>query len=288
MSQVTATSDLADRTILITGANAGIGRSTAVALGRRGARLILAGRSEARTRPVIDELAAAGNPHVTFVPLDLADLASVRACADRVLALGGPLHVLINNAAVAGARGLTKDGFEVAFGTNHLGPFLLTLRLFGLLRSSAPARVVNVASRAHRRVERLDFEALRRPRSMLGTGMRAYAVSKLANVLFNQALARRLRGTGVTTYALHPGVIASDLWRRVPTPVRQVMNLFMISSDQGARTTIHCASAPALADESGLYYDENQQVVRPTPLAEDVELAERLWTASAMWVGQDL
>jgi len=279
--------DLADRTILITGANAGIGRSAALALGRRGARLVLAGRSEARTRPVIDELAAAGAPPATFVPLDLGDLASVRACADQVLAAGGPLHVLINNAAVAGARGLTKDGFEVAFGTNHLGPFLLTLRLLPRLRASAPARIVNVASRAHRRIDTFDFEALRRSRG-LGTGMHAYSVSKLANVLFNQALARRLRGTGVTTYALHPGVIASALWRRVPTPFRQVMNAFMISSDEGARTTIHCATAPDLASQSGLYYDDHQRVSQPTALAEDVALAERLWAASAAWVGQDL
>lgn len=283
------TLDLRDRTILITGATSGIGKSTALALARRGARLILACRSKERTLAVIEEITrTSGQPDVdvSFVPLDLGDLASVRACADRVNAMPGPLHVLINNAGLAGAGGLTKDGFEVAFGTNHLGPFLLTLRLLDKLRASAPARIVNVSSRAHRRPKDIDLSVQRQPKRS-PTGLYEYSVSKLANILFTKELARRLAGTGVSVYCLHPGVVASEIWRRVPAPVRWLMNLTMISNDEGAQTTLYCATEPAIAGDSGHYY-VRRQLARPTPQAEDPALAQRLWAASAAWVGEDL
>ena len=154
-----------------------------------------------------------------FLPLDLADLASVRNCAARVPGPGEPLHVLINNAGVGGARGLTKDGFEISFGINHLGHFALTTALLDCLAASAPARVVTVASDAHYPANGIDFEAVRRaPRSP--DRHAEYVVSKLGNVLFSPELARRTEGRGITAYALHPGVVASDIWRRVPWPVR--------------------------------------------------------------------
>jgi NAD(P)-dependent dehydrogenase (short-subunit alcohol dehydrogenase family) len=281
------TSDLRGRTILITGANSGIGRSAALALAARGANLILAGRSKARTQPVLDEIVhLAGGGDLTFVPLDLADLASVRACAQQVNQLPGPLHVLINNAGVAGAGGLTKDGFEITFGVNHLGPFLLTLLLLDKLRASAPARIVNVASRAHKRVDGIDLSKQRQPRRSR-TGLPEYGASKLANVLFTKELARRLDGTGVSTYSLHPGVVASEIWRRIPNPLLWIMKLTMISNDEGAKTTIHCATAPEIAAETGLYY-ARERVVRPGKRAEDRDLAQRLWAASAAWVGADV
>jgi retinol dehydrogenase-12 len=281
------TSDLRGRTILITGANSGIGRSAAIALTQRGANLILACRSQSRTQPVLDEIARlAGGGQVTFVPLDLADLASVRACAQQVNALPGPLHVLINNAGLAGAQGLTKDGFEITFGVNHLGPFLLTLLLLDKLRASAPARIVNVASRAHKRVDGIDLSAQQRPRRSR-TGLPEYGASKLANVLFTKELARRLDGSGVSTYALHPGVVASEIWRRIPNPFLWLMKLTMITNEEGAKTTVHCATAPEIAAETGLYYDRSR-VVRPSKRAEDRALAQRLWAASAAWVGADV
>jgi retinol dehydrogenase-12 len=281
------TSDQRGRTILITGANSGIGKSAAIALARRGANLILACRSQSRTQPVLDEIAQlAGGGQVTFVPLDLADLASVRACAQQVNALSGPLHVLINNAGLAGAQGLTRDGFEITFGVNHLGPFLLTLLLLDKLRASAPARIVNVASRAHKRVDGIDLSAQQRSRRSR-TGLPEYGASKLANVLFTKELARRLDGTGVSTYALHPGVVASEIWRRIPKPFLWLMKLTMISNDEGAKTTVHCATAPEIAAETGLYYDR-RRVVRPSKRAEDRALAQRLWAASAAWVGADV
>ena len=139
--------DLDLRTVLVTGANTGIGRATARVLAARGAKVFLACRSEAKTKLVIDEISAqTGNTHLEFLPLDLGDLSSVRACASAFLSAGEPLHVLINNAGLAGQRGITVSGFELAFGTNYVGPFLLTSLLLDQLRDSAPARIVNVAS----------------------------------------------------------------------------------------------------------------------------------------------
>ena len=275
---------LTGRTVLITGANSGIGRATAVELARMGARVHLAGRSEERTRPVLAEIESLAGPgRAAFLPLDLGDLDSVRACAERFLSTGEPLHVLVNNAGLAGQRGLTASGFELAFGTNHVGPFLLTALLTPRLRAGAPARVVTVASVAHYQAAGIDWEAVRRPTRSF-TAMPEYAVSKLANVVFSAELGRRLEGTGVTTYSVHPGAIASDIWKRVPWPVRPVMKrLFMRPPEEGARTSVYCASEPDLAGESGRYYDACSP--RPPSRAATEELGAELWRRSAQWTG---
>lgn len=274
--------DLDDRTVLVTGANTGIGKETARALAARGATLLLACRSQEKGRAAIDEIAAdTGNRRLELLALDLGDLASVRACAQQVLARDQPLHVLINNAGLAGNRGMTSSGFEIAFGTNHVGPFLLTSLLLDRLRASAPARIVNVASGAHYGATGIDFEAVRRPTRTI-TGMREYSVSKLANVLHAQELARRLDSGGVTTYSLHPGVIASDIWRKVPRPARAVMKRRMDSPRNGARTTVYCATAPELADETGLYYDD--RAARQPGRAVTPSLAAELWRRCDDWV----
>lgn len=266
---------------MVTGGNSGIGRATATALARDGGRVVLACRNEAKTRPVIDEIVAeTGNEAVEFLALDLADLAAVRASALELLKRDEPLHVLINNAGLAGRRGVTADGFELTFGTNHLGHFLFTSLLLDRLRESAPARIVNVSSQSHYGAKDIDLDALRQPTRSL-TGMPEYSVSKLANVLFTQELARRLEGTGVTTYAVHPGVIASDIWRRVPWPIRPVMTRFMKSTEDGARATLHCATSPDVAGESGRYYDDCQER-EPNPAATP-ELARQLWDRSEAW-----
>ncbi|MET0591597.1 MAG: SDR family NAD(P)-dependent oxidoreductase, partial [Polyangiaceae bacterium] len=192
---------LKDVVALVTGANAGIGRTTAIELARRGARVFLAGRSEEKTRPVVEEVArAAPNAKHEFLQLDLGDLASVRRCAEDFLRRDLPLGLLINNAGIAGQRGITTSGFELAFGTNHVGHFLFTSLLLDRIKQSAPARIVTVASRAHYRVNGIDFEAVRRPTRTVA-GLHEYGVSKLANVLFSAELARRLEGTKVTTYS---------------------------------------------------------------------------------------
>src|SRR5438132_3375289 len=248
--------DLDGKTFLVTGANTGIGRETARALASRGAKVFLTARWQAKVVPVIDEIAAqSGNTALEFLPLDLADLSSVRACANAFLARSEPLHGLINNAGLAGQRGVTKSGFELHFGTNYVGPFLLTRLLIDRLRDSAPARIVNVSSEAHYRATGIDWEAVRE-RTKSVTGFSEYAVSKLANVLHAQELARRLDGAGVTTYALHPGVVASDIWRRVPWPARALIKLRMSSPAEGAETSLYCATSPDVAGESGGYYED--------------------------------
>lgn len=267
---------------LITGANTGIGFITARALALADARVFIACRDPALAAGAATRLQAQTGRSIDVLPLDLGDLDSVRACAARFVALGIPLHLLINNAGVAGTRGLTRSGFELAFGVNHLGHFLLTKLLLPQLSAAGRARVVTVASKAHYGARGIDWDAQRRTTRTL-TGLREYSVSKLANVLFSSELARKLAGTGITTYALHPGVIASDVWRHMPQPARWFYTRGMLTPEQGARTTLYCATSPALADESGLYYDEEQQK-QPSRLALDPKLAAELWERSESWV----
>jgi dehydrogenase/reductase SDR family protein 13 len=274
------------RVCIVTGANAGIGRVTALELARDGMHVFLACRSAARTQPVVEAIRAeTGNAAVELLPLDLADFASVRACAEEFLARGIPLHLLINNAGLVNRRGLTASGFEMAFGVNHMGHFLLTELLRPRLVESAPARVVIVASRAHRRVRGIDFSRLQRPASS-PFAFREYATSKLANVLHGAELARRLQGTGVHVYSLHPGVVASELWRSLPWPLSRILPRMpvMISVQEGAQTTLHCARSAEVADDSGLYYADCR-VKRPSAAAQDPSLAQELWERSAAWVG---
>jgi retinol dehydrogenase 12 len=273
--------ELTGRTFLVTGGNTGIGLATARALAARGGRVHIACRSAEKGQAAVAAIkAATGSDQVADLQLDLADLHSVRDAARAFLALGEPLHVLINNAGVAGRRGLTKDGFELIFGVNHLGHFAFTTALLECLTSSQ-ARIVNVASDAHLQAPGIDFDRLRRPARTIA-GMREYAVSKLCNVVFTQELARRLAGTGVTSYALHPGVVASDIWRRVPWPVRPLITRRMLSIDEGAATSLYCATAPELAQVSGRYY-ENCAEREPSRVATP-DLGARLWEHSEEWV----
>jgi dehydrogenase/reductase SDR family protein 13 len=255
-------------------------------LAGRGARVFIASRSEQKTRPVLDEIVATGGPSaVEFLALDLGDLASVRACADEFLRTGEPLHCLINNAGLAGGRGMTESGFELAFGTNYVGPFLLTGLLLDRLRESAPARIVNVASIGHYQAPGIDYEAVRRRTRSL-TGFPEYCVSKLANVLHAEELARRLDGVGVTTYSLHPGGVATDVWRRVPWPIRPLMTRNMLSPAEGAQTSLYCATSSEVAADSGRYYDDCQRK-EPSGVATP-ELAAELWDRSSDWVSLPL
>jgi len=277
------TEELRGRTIVITGANTGIGRATAAALAARGATLVLAGRSAEKTLPVIEALKReTGNIAITFSALALDDLASVRRSATELLTKHERIDVLINNAGLAGARGITKDGFELAFGTNHLGPFLFTQLLLPALRSAPQGRVVNVASRAHLRAKGIPWETLRQS-TITATGVLEYDVSKLANVLHANELARREAGkSAVTAYSLHPGVVASDVWRRVPFPFRGVIKLFMISNEDGAKTSVHCATDAGLAKISGRYYDKSREAPM-SKVAQDESLAKELFTRSEEW-----
>jgi len=271
------------RVCIVTGANTGIGRVTALELAERGAHVVLACRSESRAASVIDEIERRACGRAEFLALDLSSLEGVRTAAAAFSARNLPLHVLVNNAGVAGRRGATVDGFELAFGVNHLGPFLFTLLLLDELRESAPSRIVNVASGSHRAADGIDERAVRRPtRSM--TGMKEYQVSKLANVLFTRQLAKRLAGQGVDAYALHPGTVASDIWRDMPWPIRGAIKRFMRTTEEGAETTVYLATAAATGLETGGYYDDCE-LRRPSRLACDDALAEQLWRWSEGWCG---
>lgn len=277
--------DLLGKTYVVTGATAGIGKVTATELARRGAHVIITGRSKDKAQPVVDAIKAeTSNPQVEAISLELGDLDSVRAAATELLDRKIPIHGLINNAGMAGTRGLTKSGFELAWGSNHVGPYLFTRLLLDRLEASAPSRIVNVASKSHYRAKSIPWDALRSPTRSV-SGLPEYEASKLANVLFSKALAKRLEGTGVTVYSLHPGVVATDVWRRVPAPLRWIAKKFMITPEEGAVASLKTATDPALASESGKYYDVGGVEKHPSRVAQDPALAEELWVKSAAWVG---
>jgi NAD(P)-dependent dehydrogenase (short-subunit alcohol dehydrogenase family) len=273
-------SDLTGKRVIVTGANTGIGRVTAIELARRGATVLLAGRSRERTEPVLAEIRAeqgAGPAH--FLEVDLGSLASIREATAKLVAEDKPLDILVNNAGLAGQRGLTKDGFELTFGTNHLGPFAFTLPLLPLLLRSGAPRVVNVSSRAHYRAKAVNYDGVKSATATT-TGLPEYALSKLANVLFSNELHRRYHDRGLASYALHPGVIASDIWRRIPWPFRNIAALFMVSVEQGARTSLYCATSPDA--KSGLYYNDDQRPKEVSRLVTEAA-AKDLWKRSEEW-----
>ena len=251
--------------VVITGANIGIGREVARALHARGAQLRLLVRSLDKVAPLLAEL-----PGAVAIECDLGNLASVRAAATSLLLRDEPLDVLVNNAGVGGQRGLTADGFELHFGVNHLGHFLLTT----LLLEKRP-RIVHVSSNSHYKATPIDWEALARPTQSI-SGMPEYQVSKLANVLFSNELARR----GYASIAVHPGRVATNIWQRMPWPFRQLFKLTMLTSEQGAYSTL----AAIDAGESGSYLDAKATPRAPHPLALDEALAAELWARSERYV----
>lgn len=271
---------------MVTGGNSGIGKETAVGLAQLGATVVLTSRDRAKgERAVAHVRRRAGSDDVHLVPLDLASLASVRACAEQFLADHDRLDVLVNNAGlVVGRRTTTVDGFEETIGVNHFGPFLLTTLLLDRLRTSAPSRVVVVSSVAHQGSSAgalvTDLQSEGGPYEQ----MSVYAKSKLANILFTRELARRLHGTGVTANCLHPGIIRSGFaragdakgWLRVAAALGAP---FMGSPKRGARTSIYLASDPEVAETTGEYFVRRRP--RPTsPLGADPEAGRWLWAES--------
>ncbi len=266
-----------NKIVAITGANIGIGRAVAEQLAARGAKLRLLVRSLDKVAPVVEALKL--QTEVIAIECDLGSLASVRAAAAKLLARDEPLHVLVNNAGVGGQKGLTADGFELHFGVNHLGHFLLTTLLLARLQASAPARIVHVASGSHYKAPGIDWEAVQRTTATV-SGYPEYTVSKLANVLFSEELARRLEGTGVTSYAVNPGRIATNIWQRIPWPIRPLLKLTMWSSERGAHSTIRAATDLA---GNGRYFDKYAVARAPSKLVTE-PLAAELWTRSEVWV----
>ena len=273
--------NLAGRTCLVTGASSGIGEETALGLARLGARVVLVCRSRERgerTQAAIVE--ASGNHAIDLALGDLASLASIRQLAKDLLATCPAIHVLVNNAGVVNLRRTTTiDGFESTFAINHLGYFLITNLLLDRILASTPARIVNVASDAHK-FGRLELEDLQGERRY--GFMRAYGGSKLANIHFTYELARRLDGSGVTVNCLHPGAVSSRLGHnngRFGRAVTALLKPFILSPAQGAQTSIWAASAPELDGVSGCYFVKKKRA-RSSSASYDETFAKRLWQES--------
>ncbi|WP_437708358.1 SDR family oxidoreductase [Sorangium sp. So ce448] len=261
---------------IVTGGNTGIGKETARGLAQRGAKVVLACRDTGRGEAARDDIArSTGRKDVEVIALDLGSKASIRAFGERFRAAHERLDVLVNNAGVwRSARGTTEDGIEATFGVNHVGTWLLTQDLLPLLKKSAPSRVVVLSSKLHYR-GRMDWEDLQFERRKYGTTA-AYSQSKLANVLFTKALARRLEGTGVTVNAVHPGVVRTDLMRDYPKLLTKLFNLFLLTAEQGAECSLHVATAPELAGVTGEYFEKSR--IKPAAAeALDEAAQERLW-----------
>jgi NAD(P)-dependent dehydrogenase (short-subunit alcohol dehydrogenase family) len=283
---------LKGKTVVITGANTGIGKETALDLATRGARVIMACRNLIKAEAALKEVVEKSrNKDVVVKHLDLASLKSVRDFAEDINNSEPRLDVLINNAGVAYLAELTKtqDGFEMTMGVNHLGHFLLTNLLLELLKKSAPSRIVIVASSAHRFVgKELDLENLNSELSY--SRFYPYFNSKLANILFNKELARHLKGSGVTVNSLHPGVIIgeAELLRHFPsflqTTVSFLTNPFGKTAKQGAQTSIYLAMSEDVEGVSGSYF-KDCAVTEPSAPAQDDVMAKKLWDVSQELVG---
>jgi NAD(P)-dependent dehydrogenase (short-subunit alcohol dehydrogenase family) len=280
---------MSGKTCLVTGATSGIGRETALRLAMLGATVIIVAREAARGATAGDEIRRrVPLAQVETVTADLSSLAQVRGLAGEVLARYDRLDVLVSNAGVISMRRqLTADGLETTFATNHLGPFLLTSLLRGLLERSAPARVVTVSSAAHKQVRAIPWDDL--PRGAQAGRAQAYPVSKLLNILFTVELARRLTGTGVTANCLHPGFVRTALGRDVtgvPGAVVRLVLRFQPGPATGAGTSVYLASSPEVADISGGYFVKCKPA-EPSALARDARAAARLWALSEELAGLD-
>jgi NAD(P)-dependent dehydrogenase (short-subunit alcohol dehydrogenase family) len=274
------------RTVLVTGANSGIGFETAAGLAQLGARVIVTTRDPEKSKATLEGIRARHtSANVEAMELDLARLDDVRRFAKEFSARGEPLHVLVNNAGlITDRRSTTVDGYETQFQVNHLGPFLLTNLLLGNLRNAAPARIVNVSSAAHQ-AARLDFDDLQSERSY--RGMRVYGTTKLCNILFTRELARRLQGTGVTANALHPGTVRTNFSGGGDTGLLnlgfRLISPLLLAPKQGARTSIYLASSPDVERRSGEYFVRSRPR-RPSRAAQNDDDARRLWDVSAQLV----
>jgi len=275
-----------ERIALVTGASAGIGLYTALGLARAGFCVVMAGRDGARLerarRMVVER---SGGARVETTLADFASLATVRGLAERVLATHDRLDLLVNNAGLIAPRfQLSADGYELTVAVNHLAPFLLTNLLLDRLRASAPARIVTVASQAHRGA-RIDVAALAGRADW--SPLKAYGRSKLCNILFTRALARRLEGSGVVAACLHPGVVATaigDRAGRIAGFGWRLVKPFLVTPEKGAATSLFLAAAPDPAPFHGAYVI-GKRVAEPDPAALDDALGEKLWAESTRLVG---
>ncbi|MBN3282445.1 RDH13 dehydrogenase, partial [Polyodon spathula] len=280
------------KTVVITGANTGIGKETARELARRGGRIIMCCRDMVKCENAAKEIRGETLSHNVYARhLDLASIKSIREFANNINKEEERVDILINNAGIMRCpHWQTEDGFEMQFGVNHLGHFLLTNLLLDKMKRSAPSRIINVSSLAHV-VGEMDFNDLNWEKKKYNTKV-AYCQSKLANVLFTKELARQLQGTGVTVNALHPGVVETELGRHTgmhqsqfsSTVLGPLFYLLVKSPNQGAQPSIFLAVAEEVDGVSGKYFDVLKEK-EPAPQAQDAEAARQLWQISARLVG---
>ncbi|MEW6126458.1 MAG: SDR family oxidoreductase [Acidobacteriota bacterium] len=268
---------------LITGASAGIGKVTARSLAEQGAQLVMVCRDRSKGEAALGEIKTqSGNSNIELLIADLSSLSAIRRLADEFKAKYNRLDVLINNAGVyIPKRALTVDGYETTFAVNHLAYFLLTNLLLDVLRASAPSRIVSVASEAHK-YGKVEFDNLQGEREYKGVA--AYSNSKLENILFTRELARRIAGTGVTANSLHPGAVATSIFRNTPKPLEWLIKLFTMSPEKGAQTSVYLASSSEVEGVSGKYFEKKKEKY-PSRAAQDDELAKKLWEVSERLTG---
>ena len=278
-------SNMAGKVCIVTGANSGIGKVTAQALADRGASVVMVCRDRARGEAALNEIISGSkNDSVELMLCDLSSQKSIRELAGRFKRTHDRIDVLVNNAGVyLRNRSLTEDGIETTFAVNHIAYFLLTDLLLDQIKRSAPARIVNVSSGAHMR-GKLDFENLQGEKGY--GGVRAYMNSKLANVLFTYELARRLEATKVTANCLHPGAVATGIFRALPRPIEALIKMFTLSPEKGAETSIYLASSPQVEGVTGKYFIKKAET-RSSPESYNKDVARRLWAESARLAGLD-
>lgn len=271
---------------LVTGATNGIGKATALALAQMGATVVIVGRNPAKCAAVVDEIRhISGNDAVEALVGDLSIMAEVRHVADQFKAKYPQLHVLVNNAGGAfWKREVTSEGFEKTFALNHLNYFLLTNLLLDTLKASAPARIVNVSSDAHKGAH-LDFDDLQTEKGSFG--LNAYGRSKLANVMFSYELARRLSGTAVTCNVLHPGLVRTGFANNLGAIPAAFFGFFMrfvaLTPEQGAQTSVYLATSPDVENVTGKYWEKSQSI-QSGQASYDEATWTRLWEVSEQMI----
>lgn len=267
---------------LVTGATSGIGRITATELSAKGANLIITGRNHQKTKDTAQEIITkTGNPSVAYLTADFSDLDQVRSLATTFIDRHPHLDVLVNNAGgFFNFRIDTPYGVEMTFLVNHLAPFLLTKLLLGHLRASPSGRIVNVSSEAHRQ-DQMEFNNLGFQKGYFG--FKAYARSKLANILFTYELARRMENTNVTVNALHPGRVATNIWKTnfsfFGPALKWIMAQFSLTPEQGADNSIFLASSPEVERVTGKYFIQREPK-QSSPVSYDENVAKKLWEVS--------
>lgn len=278
--------NLSGKICCITGGTSGIGKETALELARMGATIILPARNLELAATVKQEIIdKTGNVNIDIMPCDLVSFDSIRSFAKMFLAKYDRLHILVNNAGIMDpTRQISRDGIERTFAVNHLAPFLLTNLLLETIKQSAPARIVNVSSDGYKSGT-INFDDIEWKQQY--SGFRAYAQSKLANILFTQKLSSMLIGTGVTVNALHPGMTATNFLNLLPPFVRPLAKIFMLTPAQGAETTVYLASSPEAAMMTGKYFIK-KKIAPLSAKAQSADIAERLWSVSEGYIAQKI